>query len=257
MPKPLTGTVNGKIFLRKWFLKNTIFYVFLPGSAFLSLSPLQISALSVISGRLWVGTGSGAVFSVPLSLGEFFSFVCLSFSSNLLKYVEFAWCSLFVLFCPTGSESSIPYCTLASAQLCFHGHRQAVKFIISAPGDICSKNQFCFKNMKRYIMCFLFRAKFSAWRLPHVLLTCFQAAVVLLFQQMVVPLPLIWSSVVEKATSISVLVSHQQSFPKCFYSVLQKYSTPWKAIRLNYKWQLHGHFIANQYTPSSHLFVSR
>uniref|UniRef100_A0A8C1TX91 Si:dkey-17m8.1 n=2 Tax=Cyprinus carpio TaxID=7962 RepID=A0A8C1TX91_CYPCA len=72
------------------------------GSAFLSLSPLQITALSVASGRLWVGTGSGAVFSVPLSLS---------------------------------SEScSIPYCSLASAQLCYHGHRQAVKFIISAPG---------------------------------------------------------------------------------------------------------------------------
>ncbi|TRY86481.1 hypothetical protein DNTS_001103 [Danionella cerebrum] len=38
------------------------------GSAFLSLSPLQITAMSVISGRLWVGTGSGAIFSVPLSL---------------------------------------------------------------------------------------------------------------------------------------------------------------------------------------------
>lgn len=72
------------------------------GSSFLSLSPLQITALSVVSGRLWVGTGSGAIFSVPLSLS---------------------------------SEScSIPYCSLASAQLCFHGHRQAVKFIISAPG---------------------------------------------------------------------------------------------------------------------------
>ncbi|XP_060726163.1 C-Jun-amino-terminal kinase-interacting protein 4 [Tachysurus vachellii] len=71
------------------------------GNAFLSLSPLQISALSVVSGRLWVGTGSGAVFSIPLTLG---------------------------------SESSIPYCTLSLAQLCFHGHRQAVKFIISAPG---------------------------------------------------------------------------------------------------------------------------
>ncbi|XP_050987627.1 C-Jun-amino-terminal kinase-interacting protein 4 isoform X1 [Labeo rohita] len=72
------------------------------GSAFLSLSPLQITALSVVSGRLWVGTGSGAIFSVPLSLS---------------------------------SEScSIPYCSLASAQLCYHGHRQAVKFIISAPG---------------------------------------------------------------------------------------------------------------------------
>ncbi|XP_076844488.1 C-Jun-amino-terminal kinase-interacting protein 4 isoform X2 [Brachyhypopomus gauderio] len=71
------------------------------GPAFLSLSPLQISAMSVVSGRLWVGTASGAIFSVPLSLS---------------------------------SESSIPYCTLTSAQLCFHGHRHAVKFIISAPG---------------------------------------------------------------------------------------------------------------------------
>ncbi|XP_017555951.1 C-Jun-amino-terminal kinase-interacting protein 4 [Pygocentrus nattereri] len=71
------------------------------GAAFLSMSPLQITAMSVVSGRLWVGTGSGAIFSVPLSLS---------------------------------SESSIPYCCLSSAQLSFHGHRQAVKFIISAPG---------------------------------------------------------------------------------------------------------------------------
>ncbi|TSK34831.1 C-Jun-amino-terminal kinase-interacting protein 4 [Bagarius yarrelli] len=77
------------------------FFSYTSGSAFLSLSPLQISALSVVSGRLWVGTGSGAVFAIPLSLT---------------------------------SESSIPYCSLALAQLCFHGHRQAVKFIISAPG---------------------------------------------------------------------------------------------------------------------------
>ncbi|XP_016143021.1 C-Jun-amino-terminal kinase-interacting protein 3-like [Sinocyclocheilus grahami] len=78
------------------------------GSAFLSLSPLQITALSVVSGRLWVGTGSGAIFSVPLSL--------------------------------TSESCSIPYCSLASAQLCYHGHRQAVKFIISAPGCRSSSN---------------------------------------------------------------------------------------------------------------------
>lgn len=77
------------------------------GTAFLSLSSLQISAMSVICGRLWVGTGSGAVLSVPLSLS---------------------------------SESSIPYCSLMSTQLCFHGHRQAVKFIISAPGCCISSN---------------------------------------------------------------------------------------------------------------------
>lgn len=72
------------------------------GQAFLTLSPLQISSLTVISGRLWVGTGGGAILSIPLSI--------------------------------TSEAVSIPYCSLASAQLCYHGHRQAVRFIIAAPG---------------------------------------------------------------------------------------------------------------------------
>ncbi|KAM9353191.1 C-Jun-amino-terminal kinase-interacting protein 4 [Symphorus nematophorus] len=72
------------------------------GQAFLTLSPLQISSLAVISGRLWVGTGGGALFSIPLSI--------------------------------TSEAVSIPYCSIASAQLCYHGHRQAVRFIIAAPG---------------------------------------------------------------------------------------------------------------------------
>uniref|UniRef100_A0A3Q3J721 RH2 domain-containing protein n=1 Tax=Monopterus albus TaxID=43700 RepID=A0A3Q3J721_MONAL len=66
----------------------------------LTLSPLQISSLTVISSRLWVGTGGGAIFSIPLSISE---------------------------------AVSIPYCLTASAQLCYHGHRQAVRFIIAAP----------------------------------------------------------------------------------------------------------------------------
>ncbi|XP_034030498.1 LOW QUALITY PROTEIN: C-Jun-amino-terminal kinase-interacting protein 3 [Thalassophryne amazonica] len=72
------------------------------GPAFLTFSPLQISCLAVISGRLWVGTGSGVIFSIPLSI--------------------------------TSEAVSIPYCCIASAQLCYHGHRQAVRFIIAAPG---------------------------------------------------------------------------------------------------------------------------
>ncbi|KAM7383340.1 hypothetical protein PAMP_003002 [Pampus punctatissimus] len=72
------------------------------GHAFLTLSPLQISSLTVICGRLWVGTGGGAIFSIPLSI--------------------------------TSEAVSIPYCSIASAQLCYHGHRQAVRFIIAAPG---------------------------------------------------------------------------------------------------------------------------
>ncbi|XP_068180075.1 C-Jun-amino-terminal kinase-interacting protein 4 [Antennarius striatus] len=72
------------------------------GEAFLTLSPLQISSLAVICGRLWVGTGGGALFSIPLSI--------------------------------TSEAVSIPYCSIGSAQLCYHGHRQAVRFIIAAPG---------------------------------------------------------------------------------------------------------------------------
>ncbi|XP_034730024.1 C-Jun-amino-terminal kinase-interacting protein 4 isoform X1 [Etheostoma cragini] len=72
------------------------------GQAFLTLSPLQISSLTIISGRLWVGTGGGAIFSIPLSI--------------------------------TSEAISIPYCSISSAQLCYHGHRQAVRFIIAAPG---------------------------------------------------------------------------------------------------------------------------
>ncbi|KAF7666827.1 hypothetical protein LDENG_00089390 [Lucifuga dentata] len=76
------------------------------GQAFLSLSPLQISSLTIISGRLWVGTGSGAIFSIPLSI--------------------------------TSEAISIPYCSVSSVQLCYHGHRQAVRFIIAAPGCLCT-----------------------------------------------------------------------------------------------------------------------
>lgn len=33
------------------------------------------------------------------------------------------------------SGSFIPYCSMAQAQLCFHGHRDAVKFFVSVPGN--------------------------------------------------------------------------------------------------------------------------
>ncbi|XP_075321828.1 C-Jun-amino-terminal kinase-interacting protein 4 isoform X2 [Odontesthes bonariensis] len=72
------------------------------GLPYLTLSPLQISSLTVISGRLWVGTGGGAIFSIPLSI--------------------------------TSEDASIPYSLTASAQLSYHGHRQAVRFITAAPG---------------------------------------------------------------------------------------------------------------------------
>jgi len=32
-------------------------------------------------------------------------------------------------------ETFIPYCNMANAQLSFHGHRDAVKFFVSVPGN--------------------------------------------------------------------------------------------------------------------------
>lgn len=109
-----------------------------PGPAFLSLSPLQISSLTFISGRLWVGTGSGAIFSIPVSLSEYWPLVPRSQQQNDLRdnALTLVTSQLSSSLRSIGSESaSIPYCSLAAAQLCYHGHRQAVKFIIAAPGE--------------------------------------------------------------------------------------------------------------------------
>lgn len=37
--------------------------------------------------------------------------------------------------------SFIPYCTMAQAQLSFHGHRDAVKFFVAVPGELFFKMQ--------------------------------------------------------------------------------------------------------------------
>lgn len=46
--------------------------------------------------------------------------------------------------------SFIPYCSMAHAQLSFHGHRDAVKMFVAVPGKLLT---ICFKfnfNLKEY-----------------------------------------------------------------------------------------------------------
>lgn len=38
------------------------------------------------------------------------------------------------------SGSYVPYCSMAHAQLCFHGHKDAVKFFVAVPGIISEKH---------------------------------------------------------------------------------------------------------------------
>ncbi|XP_067859401.1 C-Jun-amino-terminal kinase-interacting protein 3 isoform X6 [Heptranchias perlo] len=115
------------------------------GTGKLGFSFVRITALLIGGNRLWVGTGNGVVISIPLTetvvlhRGQL-----LGFRANKTS--------------PTGSEgnragalirvyadessdkasigSFIPYCSMAQAQLCFHGHRDAVKFFVSVPGNV-------------------------------------------------------------------------------------------------------------------------
>ncbi|XP_039596862.1 C-Jun-amino-terminal kinase-interacting protein 4 [Polypterus senegalus] len=82
------------------------------GPSISSLSLFQVSCLAALCGRLWIGMGSGAIFSVPLLQGR----------EN----------------CQGQNKTApyIPYCSVSTAQVCFHGHRDAVRFFVSVAGCI-------------------------------------------------------------------------------------------------------------------------
>ncbi|XP_044130781.1 C-Jun-amino-terminal kinase-interacting protein 4 isoform X6 [Bufo gargarizans] len=100
------------------------------GTGKLGFSFVRITALMVSSNRLWVGTGNGVIISIPLTETN----KALSGPGNRPGSVIRVY----------GDENSdkvtpgtfIPYCSMAHAQLCFHGHRDAVKFFVAVPGQV-------------------------------------------------------------------------------------------------------------------------
>ncbi|XP_068192017.1 C-Jun-amino-terminal kinase-interacting protein 3 isoform X8 [Antennarius striatus] len=109
------------------------------GTGKLGFSFVRITALLIGGNRLWVGTGNGVIISIPLTetvvlhrgqlLGVRANKVSPTSSSGVIH-----------VYSDDGSEKStgsfIPYCSMAQAQLCFHGHRDAVKFFVSVPGNV-------------------------------------------------------------------------------------------------------------------------
>uniref|UniRef100_A0A8D3DHP8 C-Jun-amino-terminal kinase-interacting protein 3 n=1 Tax=Scophthalmus maximus TaxID=52904 RepID=A0A8D3DHP8_SCOMX len=95
------------------------------GTGKLGFSFVRITALLIGGNRLWVGTGNGVIISIPLT--ETNKVSPTSSGGVIHVYGD-----------DGGSEKSsgsfIPYCSMAQAQLCFHGHRDAVKFFVSVPG---------------------------------------------------------------------------------------------------------------------------
>ncbi|XP_026072355.1 C-Jun-amino-terminal kinase-interacting protein 4-like isoform X7 [Carassius auratus] len=111
------------------------------GTGKLGFSFVRITALMVSCNRLWVGTGNGVIISIPLSdsVGQ-----CGYLGQRA------AHKSVGAIACRPGGTvrvyddtvdgavtgSYVPYCSMAHAQLCFHGHRDAVKFFATVPGQV-------------------------------------------------------------------------------------------------------------------------
>ncbi|XP_023044932.1 C-Jun-amino-terminal kinase-interacting protein 3 isoform X3 [Piliocolobus tephrosceles] len=114
------------------------------GTGKLGFSFVRITALLVAGSRLWVGTGNGVVISIPLTetvvlhRGQL-----LGLRANKTSPTSGEGARPGGVIHVYGDDSSdraassfIPYCSMAQAQLCFHGHRDAVKFFVSVPGNV-------------------------------------------------------------------------------------------------------------------------
>ncbi|XP_043571113.1 C-Jun-amino-terminal kinase-interacting protein 4 isoform X6 [Chiloscyllium plagiosum] len=111
------------------------------GTGKLGFSFVRITALMVSCNRLWVGTGNGVIISIPLTeTVVLHQGRLLGLRAN--KASEGSGNRPGNVIRVYGDENSdkitpgtfIPYCSMAHAQLCFHGHRDAVKFFVAVPG---------------------------------------------------------------------------------------------------------------------------
>ncbi|XP_043353527.1 C-Jun-amino-terminal kinase-interacting protein 4 isoform X4 [Dermochelys coriacea] len=117
------------------------------GTGKLGFSFVRITALMVSCNRLWVGTGNGVIISIPLTETVILhQGRLLGLRANKTAGSGTRPGSVIRVY---GDENSdkvtpgtfIPYCSMAHAQLCFHGHRDAVKFFVAVPGQVvCPAN---------------------------------------------------------------------------------------------------------------------
>ncbi|XP_042554152.1 C-Jun-amino-terminal kinase-interacting protein 3 isoform X6 [Dipodomys spectabilis] len=114
------------------------------GTGKLGFSFVRITALLIAGNRLWVGTGNGVVISIPLTetvvlhRGQLLGLRANKTSPTSGEGTRPG--GVIHVYGDDGSDRSassfIPYCSMAQAQLCFHGHRDAVKFFVSVPGNV-------------------------------------------------------------------------------------------------------------------------
>ncbi|XP_071330029.1 sperm associated antigen 9a isoform X4 [Trachinotus anak] len=99
------------------------------GTGKLGFSFVRITALVVSCSRLWVGTGNGVIISIPLSEANKTMGIVPNRPGSAVRVYgdDSSDCAM--------PGSFVPYCSMAHAQLCFHGHRDAVKFFVTVPGQ--------------------------------------------------------------------------------------------------------------------------
>ncbi|XP_035510601.1 sperm associated antigen 9a isoform X3 [Morone saxatilis] len=99
------------------------------GTGKLGFSFVRITALMVSCSRLWVGTGNGVIISIPLSEANKTTGIVPNRPGSAVRVYgdDSSDCAM--------PGSFVPYCSMAHAQLCFHGHRDAVKFFATVPGQ--------------------------------------------------------------------------------------------------------------------------
>ncbi|XP_019647508.1 PREDICTED: C-Jun-amino-terminal kinase-interacting protein 4-like isoform X11 [Branchiostoma belcheri] len=111
------------------------------GTGKLGFSFVRITALLISCNRLWVGTGNGVIISIPLT--EISTAPPAIPASNKPSGPPAAASvsrpgGVIRVYSDANSDtvtpgSFIPYCSMAHAQLSFHGHRDAVKFFAAVP----------------------------------------------------------------------------------------------------------------------------
>uniref|UniRef100_A0A8C7QLJ4 C-Jun-amino-terminal kinase-interacting protein 4 n=1 Tax=Oncorhynchus mykiss TaxID=8022 RepID=A0A8C7QLJ4_ONCMY len=102
------------------------------GTGKLGFSFVRITALMISCSRLWVGTGNGVIISIPLSEVIIRNEL---FANKTAGAVPNRPGGAVRVFSEEGTESTlpgsfVPYCSMAQAQLCFHGHRDAQGVVI-------------------------------------------------------------------------------------------------------------------------------
>ncbi|XP_057342012.1 JNK-interacting protein 3 isoform X4 [Microplitis mediator] len=105
------------------------------GTGKLGFSFVRITALLISSNRLWIGTGNGVIISVPLSESAGGS-LAVSRVQSIGSKNDAPGVGVRVFASEQGVTpgSFVPYCSMAHAQLSFHGHRDAVKMFVAVPG---------------------------------------------------------------------------------------------------------------------------